>query len=86
MLMADKKGIEITSKPKSSEGKVQYIVETLRETFLIRFHIENKGPHAINFTYYTALPKICCLTLEDKKGIPGACPVSLNPGGTTSVC
>ncbi|XP_035008504.2 putative helicase mov-10-B.1 isoform X2 [Hippoglossus stenolepis] len=85
MMMADKKGIEITSNPESSEGKVQYIVETLREKFLIRFHIENKGPDAINFTYYTALPRNRCFTLEDEKRVTRACPVSLNPGESYEV-
>ncbi|XP_060925046.1 putative helicase mov-10-B.1 [Limanda limanda] len=84
-LMADKKGIEITSNPKSIEGKVQYIAKTLRETFLIKFHIENKGRYTINFTDCSARPRIRCFTLEDEMRVTSACPVSLNPGESYEV-
>ncbi|CAB1461141.1 unnamed protein product [Pleuronectes platessa] len=85
MLMADKKGIEITSNPVSTEGKVQHIVESLRKTFLIKFHIENKGQYAINLTYYTALLRIRCFTLEDEKRVSRASPICLNPGESYEV-
>uniref|UniRef100_A0A4W6EEP5 RNA helicase n=1 Tax=Lates calcarifer TaxID=8187 RepID=A0A4W6EEP5_LATCA len=50
--------IEITSDPVASGGKVQFTVDRLRELFIVRFHILNKGPDCIHFTYYTALHRI----------------------------
>uniref|UniRef100_A0A669CCT7 RNA helicase n=1 Tax=Oreochromis niloticus TaxID=8128 RepID=A0A669CCT7_ORENI len=57
-LTADKGGIEITSDPVESGGKVQFTVDRLREPFVVRFHIVNKGTDCIHLTYYTALHRI----------------------------
>ncbi len=84
-LTADKGGIEITSDPAASgSGKVQFIVDRLRELFILRFHIVNKGPNCIHFTYYTALHKIRCFILEDERRVTRACPLFLCPGETTN--
>lgn len=64
-LIADKRGIEITSTPESEGGKVVFSVERLKEVFIVRFHIANKGSSCVYFTLYTALHKIRCFTLED---------------------
>uniref|UniRef100_A0A7N9ANR7 RNA helicase n=1 Tax=Mastacembelus armatus TaxID=205130 RepID=A0A7N9ANR7_9TELE len=71
-LIADKGGIEITSDPVASSGKVQFTVGRLRELFIVRFHISNKGTNCIHFTYYTALHKIRCFTLEDQRRVTRA--------------
>uniref|UniRef100_A0A3Q4GL09 RNA helicase n=1 Tax=Neolamprologus brichardi TaxID=32507 RepID=A0A3Q4GL09_NEOBR len=55
---ADKGGIEITSDPVESGGKVQFAVDRLREPFVVRFHIVNKGTDNVHLTYYTALHRI----------------------------
>lgn len=81
-LIADKGGIEITSDPVASGGKVQFTVDRLRELFIVKFHIVNKGTNCIHFTYYTALHKIRCFTLEDERRVTRACPVFLCPGET----
>lgn len=81
-LTADKGGIEITSDPVASSGKVQFHVDRLRELFIVRFHIVNKGANCIHFTYYTALHKIRCFTLEDERRVTRVCPVFLCPGET----
>uniref|UniRef100_A0AAX7T4T4 RNA helicase n=1 Tax=Astatotilapia calliptera TaxID=8154 RepID=A0AAX7T4T4_ASTCA len=52
---ADKGGIEITSDPVESGGKVQFAVDRLREPFVVRFHIVNKGTDNIHLTYYTLM-------------------------------
>lgn len=83
-LTADKGGIEITSDPVASGGgKVQFTVGRLREPFLLRFHILNKGPDSVHFTSYTALHKIRCFTLEDERRVNRAAPLFLCPGETT---
>uniref|UniRef100_A0A669B551 RNA helicase n=1 Tax=Oreochromis niloticus TaxID=8128 RepID=A0A669B551_ORENI len=41
-LTADKGGIEITSDPVESGGKVQFTVDRLREPFVVRFHITSR--------------------------------------------
>uniref|UniRef100_A0A665T4T5 RNA helicase n=1 Tax=Echeneis naucrates TaxID=173247 RepID=A0A665T4T5_ECHNA len=79
-LTADKGGIEITTDPVSMGGKVQFTVDRLRELFVIRFHIVNKGTDCIHFTYYTALHRIRCFTLEDDRRVTRACPLFLCPG------
>uniref|UniRef100_A0A7N6FEU8 RNA helicase n=1 Tax=Anabas testudineus TaxID=64144 RepID=A0A7N6FEU8_ANATE len=85
VLTADKGGIEITSDPVASSGKVQFSTDRLRELFIIRFHIVNKGTNCIHFTYYTALHKIRCFTLEDERRVTRACPVFLCPGESYDV-
>ncbi|XP_056219431.1 putative helicase mov-10-B.1 [Seriola aureovittata] len=84
-LTADKGGIEITSDPSASGGKVQFTVDRLRELFVIRFHIVNKGKNCIYFTYYTALHRIRCFTLEDERRVTRACPLFLCPGESYEV-
>lgn len=82
-LTADKGGVEITSDPGASGGKVHFTVDRLREVFILRFHITNKGPDCVHFTYYTALHKMRCFTLEDERRVTRACPLFLCPGETT---
>lgn len=83
-LTADKGGIEITSDPVASSGKVQFTVDRLKELFIVRFNIANKGNNSIHFTYYTALHKIRCFTLEDERRVTRVCPLFLCPGETTN--
>uniref|UniRef100_A0A671YW21 RNA helicase n=1 Tax=Sparus aurata TaxID=8175 RepID=A0A671YW21_SPAAU len=75
-LTADKWGIQITSDPAGKNGKVQFTVERLRESFILRFHILNKGTACIHFTYYTALHKMPCFTLEDERRLFSLLPLS----------
>ncbi|XP_030585585.1 putative helicase mov-10-B.1 [Archocentrus centrarchus] len=84
-LTADKGGIEITSDPVASGGKVQFTVTRLREPFLVKFHIVNKGTNCIHFTYYTALHRIRCFTLEDERRVTRASPLFLCPGESYDV-
>ncbi|XP_034021907.1 putative helicase mov-10-B.2 [Thalassophryne amazonica] len=79
-LTADKGGIEIASDPVVSSGKVQFTVDHLKELFAVKFCITNKGPNCVNFTYYTALHKIRCFTLEDERRVTRVCPLYLCPG------
>uniref|UniRef100_A0A667WJK6 RNA helicase n=1 Tax=Myripristis murdjan TaxID=586833 RepID=A0A667WJK6_9TELE len=76
-------GIEITSEPEATRGKVQFSVGRLKELFVINFHILNKGPNCIHFTYYTALHRIRCFTLIDERRVTRACPLFLCPGERT---
>lgn len=81
-LIADKGGIEISSNPESVGGKVVFCVEQLRDVFIVRFHIANKGLSCVYFTYYTALHKIRCFTLEDDHRLTRVNPLLLCPGTT----
>ncbi|XP_034539182.1 putative helicase mov-10-B.1 isoform X2 [Notolabrus celidotus] len=84
-LTSDKGGIVITSDPAASAEKVKFTVERLRELFIIKFHILNKGTDCINFTYYTALHKFHCFTLKDERNVTRACPLFLCPGESYEV-
>ncbi|XP_032370048.1 putative helicase mov-10-B.1 [Etheostoma spectabile] len=84
-LTADKGGIEVTSDPAAIGRKVQVIVDRLKELFILRFHIVNKGTNCIHFTYYTALHKFRCFTLEDERRVTRACPLFLCPGESYEV-
>lgn len=84
-LTADKGGIEISSNPVASCGKVQFTQYCLRELFIVRFNIVNKGTNCIHFTYYTALHKMRCFTLEDERRVTRACPLFLCPGESYEV-
>ncbi|XP_044071008.1 putative helicase mov-10-B.1 isoform X2 [Siniperca chuatsi] len=84
-LTADKGGIEITSDPGASGGKVQFTVDRLKELFILKFHIVNKGANCVHFTYYTALHKIRCFILEDERRVTRACPLFLCPGESYEV-
>lgn len=59
---------------------VLFSVERLKEVFIVRFHIANKGSSCVYFTYYTALHKIRCFTLEDDHRLTRVNPLLLCPG------
>lgn len=84
-MTADKGNIEITSDPESVEGKLLFTVEHLKDVFIVRFHIVNKGPTCVYFTYYTALHKIRCFTLEDDRRLTRVSPLLLCPSMTVFV-
>ncbi|XP_068450132.1 putative helicase mov-10-B.1 [Clinocottus analis] len=84
-LTADKWGVAITSDPAASGGKVHLTVDRLRESFVLTFHILNKGTSSIHFTFYTALHKIRCFTLEDERRVNRASPLFLCPGESYEV-
>uniref|UniRef100_A0A8C3G594 RNA helicase n=1 Tax=Cyclopterus lumpus TaxID=8103 RepID=A0A8C3G594_CYCLU len=84
-LTADKWGIELTSDPAARGGKVHITVDRLRESVVLTFHILNKGTHCIHFTFYTALHKIRCFTLEDERRVDRASPLFLRPGESYDV-
>uniref|UniRef100_A0A3Q1G8A4 RNA helicase n=1 Tax=Acanthochromis polyacanthus TaxID=80966 RepID=A0A3Q1G8A4_9TELE len=84
-LVADKGGIKITSDPAASGGKVKFTVARLRQQFVVRFHILNQGTNCIHFTYYTALHRIRCFTLQDERRVTRACPLFLCPGESYEV-
>uniref|UniRef100_A0A8C8IBZ3 RNA helicase n=1 Tax=Oncorhynchus tshawytscha TaxID=74940 RepID=A0A8C8IBZ3_ONCTS len=79
-LTSDKGGIEITSDPEMTNGKVTFSVERLQETFAVKFYISNNGASCVYFTYYTALHRIRCFTLMDERRVTRACPLFLCPG------
>ncbi|XP_061584230.1 putative helicase mov-10-B.1 [Cololabis saira] len=79
-MTADKKGVKITSEPLPISGKVQLNTTDPRKTSIITFHIVNEGSNSIYFTYYTALTKIYCFTLEDEKHVKRRHPLTLGPG------
>lgn len=81
-LIANKGGIEITSDPEAVEGKFLFFVERLKDVFIVRFNIANKGTSCVYFTYYTALHKIRCFTLDDDHRLTRANPLLLCPGTT----
>uniref|UniRef100_A0A8C4I5Q8 RNA helicase n=1 Tax=Dicentrarchus labrax TaxID=13489 RepID=A0A8C4I5Q8_DICLA len=78
-------GIEITSDPVASGGKVQFTVDRLREPFILKFQILNNGTNCVHFTYYTALHKMRCFTLEDQRNVTRANPLFLCPGESYEV-
>lgn len=83
-MSADKKGIVITSDPESRDGKVQFTVDVQKESFVVKFHIVNKGPNYIYFTNHTVLDRIHCFTLEAERRVTKACSLLLCPGETTN--
>lgn len=87
-LTSDKGGIEITSDPGMTNGKVTFSVERLQEMFVVKFYISNNGASCVYFTYYTALHRIRCFTLMDKRRVTRACPLFLCPGEkkTSTIC
>uniref|UniRef100_A0A672ZG45 RNA helicase n=1 Tax=Sphaeramia orbicularis TaxID=375764 RepID=A0A672ZG45_9TELE len=82
---SDKGDVKITSEPGTSGGKVRFTVDRLRELFIVKFHIVNKGTNCVHFTYYTALHRIRCFTLEDERRVTRACPLFLCPGESYEV-
>ncbi|XP_051985600.1 putative helicase mov-10-B.1 [Xyrauchen texanus] len=79
-LIKDKGGVEITSDPKGTKGKVTFSIEELGKLFVVKFYIVNKGQRCINFSYYTALHGMRCFTLVDEKRVKRVCPLLLCPG------
>uniref|UniRef100_A0A3P9KYN0 RNA helicase n=1 Tax=Oryzias latipes TaxID=8090 RepID=A0A3P9KYN0_ORYLA len=76
-MLADKGGIIITSDPMISNGKVQVSVDLGKKHHVIGFHIVNRSPSCINFTYYTAISRIHHPSLEDERKVSRVNPVLL---------
>lgn len=85
-LTSDKGGINIKSDPETQAGKIKFTVDRLKELFTVRFHILNNGSDCIHFTYYTALHKMHCFTMEDERRVSRACPLFLCPGVSIVLC
>ncbi|KAL0191608.1 hypothetical protein M9458_014306, partial [Cirrhinus mrigala] len=68
-LIKDKGGVEITSDPKATKGKVKFVIKEQGKLFVVKFHIVNRGESCVYFTYYTALHKMRCFTLVDKRRV-----------------
>lgn len=79
-LIKDKGGVEITSDPKATKGKVTFIIKELGKLFVVKFNIVNRGESCVYFTYYTALHKMRCFTLVDKRRVNRVSPLLLCPG------
>ncbi|KAK7145167.1 hypothetical protein R3I94_011307 [Phoxinus phoxinus] len=79
-LIKDKGGVEITSDPKATKGKVMFIIKELGKLSVVKFHIANRGESCVYFTYYTALHKMRCFTLVDKRRVNRVSPLLLCPG------
>uniref|UniRef100_A0A673M1T7 RNA helicase n=1 Tax=Sinocyclocheilus rhinocerous TaxID=307959 RepID=A0A673M1T7_9TELE len=79
-LIKDKGGVEITSDPKATKGKVTFIIKEQGKLFVVKFHIVNRGESCVYFTYYTALHKMRCFTLVDERRVNRVSPLLLCPG------
>ncbi|XP_042614786.1 putative helicase mov-10-B.1 [Cyprinus carpio] len=79
-LIKDKGGVEITSVPKATKGKVTFIIREQGKLFVVKFHIVNRGERCVYFTYYTALHKMRCFTLVDERRVNRVSPLLLCPG------
>uniref|UniRef100_A0A8C1G3C7 RNA helicase n=1 Tax=Cyprinus carpio TaxID=7962 RepID=A0A8C1G3C7_CYPCA len=79
-LIKDKGGVEITSVPKATKGKVTFIIKEQGKLFVVKFHIVNRGERCVYFTYYTALHKMRCFTLVDERRVNRVSPLLLCPG------
>ncbi|RXN09183.1 helicase mov-10 [Labeo rohita] len=84
-LIKDKGGVEITSDPKATKGKVKFIIKEQGKLFVVKFHIVNRGENCVYFTYYTALHKMRCFTLVDKRRVNRVSPLLLCPGESYAV-
>ncbi|XP_051996519.1 putative helicase mov-10-B.1 [Xyrauchen texanus] len=84
-LIKDKGGVEITSDPKGTKGKVMFSIEGLGKLFVVKFHIINKGQSCVYFSYYTALHRMRCFTLVDERRVNRVCPLLLCPGESYDV-
>ncbi|XP_073707601.1 putative helicase mov-10-B.1 isoform X2 [Garra rufa] len=84
-LIKDKGGVEITSDPKATKGKVKFVIKEQGKLFVVKFHIVNRGESCVYFTYYTALHKMRCFTLVDKRRVNRVSPLLLCPGESYAV-
>ncbi|XP_016312825.1 putative helicase mov-10-B.1 isoform X1 [Sinocyclocheilus anshuiensis] len=84
-LIEDKGGVEITSDPKATKGKVMFIIKEQGKLFVVKFHIVNRGENCVYFTYYTALHKMRCFTLIDERRVNRVSPLLLCPGESYAV-
>ncbi|XP_043098693.1 putative helicase mov-10-B.1 [Puntigrus tetrazona] len=84
-LIKDKGGVEITSDPKDTKGKVRFIIKEQGKLFVVKFHIVNHGEKCVYFTYYTALHKMRCFTLIDERRVNRVSPLLLCPDESYAV-
>ncbi|XP_015251753.1 PREDICTED: putative helicase mov-10-B.1 [Cyprinodon variegatus] len=87
-MISDKGGIKIESDPKGSDGEVHLSVAFEKQPFVIKFTIQNTGPHMVNFINYTVLDRVRCFNLNDQRKVTKANPLLLCPGESydVSVC
>lgn len=79
-LIKDKGGVEITSDPTATNGKITFVIKELGKLFVVKFHIVNRGQSCVYFTFYTALHNMRCFTLVDARRVNRVCPLLLCPG------
>lgn len=84
-IIQDKGGVEITSDPKSTNGKITFVIKELGKLFVVKFHIVNRGENCIYFSFYTALHKMRCFTLVDARRVNRVCPLLLCRGESYAV-
>lgn len=85
-MISDKGGIKIESDPKGSDGEVHLSVAFEKQPFVIKFTIQNTGPHMVNFINYTVLDRVRCFNLNDQRKVTKANPLLLCPGKETIIC
>ncbi|KAM4583240.1 putative helicase mov-10-B.1 isoform 3-T3 [Fundulus diaphanus] len=81
----DKEGIEITSKPEGSDGKVHLVVAFEKQPFVVSFNILNNGANDVHFINYTVLDRVRCYNLQDERKVTKANPLLLLPGESYNV-
>ncbi|XP_072540773.1 putative helicase mov-10-B.1 [Salminus brasiliensis] len=79
-LISDKGGIKLTSEPESTNGKVVFNIDLVDRVYMVKFHIVNVGLNCVHFSFYTALHRMRCFTLVDKRRVSRVCPLLLCPG------
>ncbi|XP_062852676.1 putative helicase mov-10-B.1 [Trichomycterus rosablanca] len=84
-LISNKGGICITSDPKTTNGKLVFNIKLGDKVHVVKYNIKNNGQKCVYFTFYTALHKIRCFTLVDKRRVSRVCPLLLCPGESYAV-
>lgn len=79
-LVSDKCGIQISSDPETTNGRVLLNIQHIEKVAVVKFHIQNTATNSIYFNYYTALHRIRCFTLVDEKRVTRISPLLLCPG------
>ncbi|KAL1020483.1 hypothetical protein UPYG_G00000620 [Umbra pygmaea] len=79
-MTSDRGGVRITSDHCFIDGCIVFSLESLTEVYTVRLFLQNVSSSPLLFTYYSALHRINCFTLQDTHKVTRNNPLQLAPG------
>ncbi|XP_034151905.1 putative helicase mov-10-B.1 isoform X2 [Esox lucius] len=79
-LISDRRGVLITSDHPVKDGLIKFSLESVTEVHIVHLFLKNSSSSPLLFTYYSALHRMSCFTLQDTQKVTRNNPLQLAPG------